>query len=77
MHRIYATGISNGAQLSFRLACKAPDLIAAIATIAGSYPPFDDCDDDRPIPLIAFHGTAEPESNPARSKPGRAIQRTL
>ena len=42
-----------------RSPAKAASTSTAIATIAGSYPPFDDCDDDRPIPLIAFHGTAD------------------
>jgi polyhydroxybutyrate depolymerase len=34
--RIYATGISNGAMMSYRLAVEASDLIAAIAPVAGS-----------------------------------------
>jgi len=33
--RVYATGISNGAIMSFRLACEMSDRIAAIAPIAG------------------------------------------
>ena len=34
--RIYATGLSNGAMMAYRLAAEAPDLVAAIAPIAGS-----------------------------------------
>ncbi len=34
--RIYATGLSNGAMMAYRLAAKAPDLIAAIAPVAGA-----------------------------------------
>jgi len=33
--RIYATGLSNGAMMSHRLAAEAADLIAAIAPVAG------------------------------------------
>src|SRR4051812_25127557 len=33
--RIYATGMSNGAIMSYRLACDASDWIAAIAPVAG------------------------------------------
>ena len=34
--RIYATGLSNGAMMAYRLAAEAPDLVAAVAPIAGS-----------------------------------------
>jgi len=34
--RVYATGLSNGAMLSYRLAAQASDRIAAIAPVAGS-----------------------------------------
>src|SRR5205085_12472741 len=30
-HRIYATGLSNGSMMTYRLAAEAPDLVAAIA----------------------------------------------
>ena len=33
--RIYATGLSNGAMMSYRLAAEAGDLIAAVAPVAG------------------------------------------
>jgi len=36
MKRIYATGISNGGIMSYRLACEASDLIAAIGPVAGT-----------------------------------------
>ncbi|HWA14766.1 MAG TPA: PHB depolymerase family esterase [Burkholderiales bacterium] len=35
--RIYATGLSNGAMMAYRLAVDAPDLVAAIAPVAGAY----------------------------------------
>lgn len=34
--RVYATGISNGALFTFRLACERPDVFAAIAPVAGN-----------------------------------------
>jgi len=59
--RVYATGMSNGGFLSHRLACEAADLVAAIAPVAGvlGIPP-EDCAPSRPIPVMHFHGTADP-----------------
>jgi polyhydroxybutyrate depolymerase len=54
--RVYATGISNGAQMAWRLACDAPGALAAIGMVAGGYPRL--CGDERP-PAILFHGTAD------------------
>lgn len=34
--RIYATGMSNGAMMAYRLACEMPDTFAAIAAVAGT-----------------------------------------
>ncbi|WP_052190774.1 PHB depolymerase family esterase [Chitinibacter sp. ZOR0017] len=34
--RVFATGMSNGAMLAYRLACEAPDVFRAIAAIAGT-----------------------------------------
>jgi polyhydroxybutyrate depolymerase len=51
--RIYATGLSNGAMMSYRLAAEAPDLIAAIAPVAGALAfPFEP---KRPIPILHIH----------------------
>ena len=56
--RVFATGMSNGAQMSSLLACRMPQRITAIAPIAGvEFPP--PCD-EQPVPIIAFHGTADP-----------------
>ena len=51
--RIFATGMSNGAMMSWRLACEAPE-IRAIAPVAGT----DNtpaCRPSRPVPVIEFH----------------------
>jgi polyhydroxybutyrate depolymerase len=52
-HRIFATGMSNGAMMSWRLACETPE-IRAIAPVAGT----DNtpaCKPSRPVPVIEFH----------------------
>ena len=36
LRRVYATGLSNGAYLSYRLACEASDLFVAVAPSAGA-----------------------------------------
>jgi polyhydroxybutyrate depolymerase len=55
--RVYATGISNGAQMAYRLGCTNADQIAGLGLVAGGYP--DACQPSRPIPIVAFHGTAD------------------
>lgn len=54
--RIYATGISNGGIMSYRLACEASDLIAAIAPVAGTQN-VTRCEPKEPVSIIHFHGT--------------------
>jgi polyhydroxybutyrate depolymerase len=57
--RIYATGLSNGGGMAQVLACRMKDRIAAIGVVAAA--PFVDtgCDEAGPVPVIAFHGTAD------------------
>ncbi len=54
--RIYATGSSNGGIMSYRLACDASDLFAAIGPVAGTQN-YDRCAPTEPVSLIHFHGT--------------------
>jgi polyhydroxybutyrate depolymerase len=56
--RIYATGMSNGGIMSYRLACEASDLFAAIAPVAGTLN-FSPCSPTEPVAVIDFHGTAD------------------
>ena len=56
--RIYATGLSNGSMLSNRLGCALANRIAAFGAVAGPRA-IDACSPSRPIPVIAFHGTAD------------------
>lgn len=60
--RIYMTGLSNGGGMSHRLACEMADRVAAVGTVAGAYPDpeANTCEPARPVPVIAFHGTADP-----------------
>ncbi len=58
--RIYATGLSNGALFSYRLACDMADVIAAIAPVAGSMPiETAACKPKRPVPILHFHANTD------------------
>ena len=57
--RVYATGMSNGAIMSYRLACEASDVFAAIAPVDGA-DAFPSCRPKRPIPILAFNGKSDP-----------------
>jgi polyhydroxybutyrate depolymerase len=62
--KIYATGFSNGGGFVNLLACTMADRIAAFAPVSGSYvTPSKDCQPNRPVPIIEFHGTGD-EVNP-------------
>ncbi|MBI4867451.1 MAG: polyhydroxybutyrate depolymerase [Candidatus Wallbacteria bacterium] len=56
--RVYATGLSNGGLMSYRLACELPERIAAIASVAGPMG-VEDCRPGRPVPVMHIHGTAD------------------
>lgn len=66
--RVYVAGISNGAEMSYRLACDLGSTIAAFASVAGGYPPLPSCQSAPATPAIAFHGTAD-ELLPYAGKP--------
>lgn len=54
VNRIYATGMSNGGFMSYRLACELSDRIAAIAPVPASMS-MTYCNPNRPVPIISFH----------------------
>ncbi|MGA2035196.1 MAG: PHB depolymerase family esterase [Thermoguttaceae bacterium] len=56
--RVYATGMSNGGMMCYRLAAELSDRIAAIAPVAGTLA-LEKCAPRRPVPVIHFHGTAD------------------
>jgi polyhydroxybutyrate depolymerase len=55
--RIYVTGLSNGAMMSYRLACELSGEIAAIAPVAGAMN--IECKPVKPVSIILFHGTED------------------
>jgi polyhydroxybutyrate depolymerase len=70
--RVYATGLSNGAEMSYRLACEASDIFSAVAPLAGavctpelaveegnSMTPFVTCDPPYPVAVLHMHGSAD------------------
>jgi polyhydroxybutyrate depolymerase len=59
--RIYADGLSNGADMAFAVSCGLSDRVAAVGMVAAAHIlPWSRCGDHRPVPMIAFHGTADP-----------------
>ena len=69
--RIFATGISNGAMMSYLLASELSDRIAAIAPIAGTMTT-EKPTPSRSVPVMHFHGTADkivPATGPGLNTP--------
>ena len=62
--RVYSTGMSNGAYMSYRLACELSDKIAAIAPVAGSYISYmlNSCNPTHSTPVLHIHGVADSSS---------------
>jgi polyhydroxybutyrate depolymerase len=56
--RVFATGMSNGAMMCYRLAAELSDRIAAIAPVAGTMA-LESCQPHRPVPVLHFHGTKD------------------
>ncbi len=56
MKRVYATGMSNGGIMSYRLACEAADMFAAIAPVSGTLN-FSPCEPSQEVSVLHFHGT--------------------
>ncbi len=54
--RVFVTGLSNGAMMTSTLACELAGRFAAAAPVAG-VTAVEDCQADRPVPVVAFHGT--------------------
>ncbi len=59
--RVYATGLSNGGEMTQRIACEAADLFAAAAPLA--FPiglvPITACAPSRPIAVLTFQGLTD------------------
>jgi polyhydroxybutyrate depolymerase len=52
--RVYATGMSNGAMMAYRLACEASDVFGAIAPVAGT-DNTTGCTPARPVSVLHIH----------------------
>lgn len=71
LSRVYATGLSNGGYMSYRLACQASDIIVAVAPGAGAIGmddigggtsadgDFEECKPTQPVSVLDMHGTAD------------------
>ena len=59
VRRVYATGFSGGGRTASQLACDASRTFAAVAPVSGLRHPTP-CPTRRAVPVIAFHGTADP-----------------
>jgi polyhydroxybutyrate depolymerase len=55
--RVYAAGMSNGADMSHRLACEVPDRIAAIGPVVGSFSAELVCQDGGGKPVLQISGS--------------------
>lgn len=81
LSRVYATGLSNGGYLSYRLACEAADIFVAVAPGAGAIGmndigggtattgDFAACKPSAPVSVLHLHGTADPLVRYALQKP--------
>ncbi len=56
--RVFATGMSNGGMMCYRLAAELSNRIAAIAPVSGTLA-VERCRPSRPVAVIHFHGTAD------------------
>ena len=62
INKIYACGFSNGGYMAYELACELSDKVTAFGSVAGNFMLNSDqqCDNQREIPIIHFHGTNDP-----------------
>lgn len=75
--RVYATGMSNGAMLTYRLAAALPDRLAAVAPVAGIVaPPARTGPGTRPVPVVHFHGTEDAFAPFAGGRGSRSLTET-
>ena len=59
--RVYATGLSNGGMMAYRLAAELSDRIAAIAPVAGAIA-VDHFPAARSVPVMHFHSVDDPRA---------------
>jgi polyhydroxybutyrate depolymerase len=71
--RVYAAGISNGGMMSYRLACEASDLFAAVGVVSGALV-LPSCAPRDPVSVVHLHGD-EDGYVPLRGGPGHLTPR--
>ena len=59
--KAFATGMSNGGDMAYLLACTSSDLFEAVASVTGVMmkQTMDNCKLDNPVPIFEIHGTAD------------------
>jgi len=55
--RVFVIGHSNGGFMALRLACDAPDIVAAVVSLAGAAS--TPCPSGRPVDVLTIHGTED------------------
>lgn len=73
--QVFATGMSNGAIMSYLLASELSDRIAAIAPVAGPMGT-EKCHPKRPLSVIHFHGTDDEFATFAGGRGRKSITKT-
>ncbi len=56
--RIYLTGYSNGAMMSYLYSCRRADTLAGVASVAGTN--FSDCEPTQPVEFLQVSGEEDP-----------------
>ncbi|MDC0231099.1 alpha/beta hydrolase-fold protein [Aureispira] len=56
--RTFACGMSNGGFMSYTLACEAPHVFSAVASVTGTMSAYDwnNCNASYPVPVLHIHG---------------------
>lgn len=59
--RVYAAGYSMGGMMAFRLGCQLRDKIAAVASVASTFPAYqlDSCLFAQPVPVLVIQGSED------------------
>ena len=57
--RIYFMGHSNGGFMSYKMACEASDIVAAVISLNGAMTVGEPCDPTEPVAAVEIHGTGD------------------
>lgn len=62
LNKVYSCGMSNGGYQSYYMACELPGRFAAVASVTGSMlnSVLNNCDPQKPMPVMQIHGTEDP-----------------